>query len=79
MVMQFPSMGNLQGALPNMSTPRILLRTSSMGRNSSGLMTTQSPSYASAVPTQSPPFVSAMSSGKFPFIYIPFLLTTCVA
>ncbi|XP_077209987.1 NSP (nuclear shuttle protein)-interacting GTPase isoform X2 [Tasmannia lanceolata] len=45
----FPSMGSLQGALPNMGVPPPLLRSSSFGTPSPRWVHPHTPSYASAV------------------------------
>ncbi|KAF8407018.1 hypothetical protein HHK36_006140 [Tetracentron sinense] len=63
----FPSMASLQGALPNMSAPASLLRTSSLGTPSPRWMPPQSPSYASVVPPhQSPSYTPAMPLHQSP-------------
>lgn len=55
----FPSMGSLQGALPNMPSSG-LLRTSSLGTPSPAGMPPQSLPFASAMPSQALPYASAM-------------------
>ncbi|KAJ0029974.1 hypothetical protein Pint_13136 [Pistacia integerrima] len=70
----FPSMVSLQGALPNMSHPSGLLRTSSLGTPSPAwmpppqssphplAMPSQTPTYGSAMPSHIPTYASAMPS-----------------
>lgn len=64
-VSPFPSMENLRGGLTNVSAPGALLPTSSIDAYSSGFMTSQSPSFASAMPLQSSSFALATSSGAY--------------
>ncbi|GMI83953.1 hypothetical protein HRI_002064600 [Hibiscus trionum] len=54
------SMASLQGALPNVSPPSGLLRTSSLGTPSSAWTPPQSLPYTSGMPSQSPPYASAL-------------------
>ncbi|KAJ0091183.1 hypothetical protein Patl1_13204 [Pistacia atlantica] len=70
----FPSMVSLQGALPNMSHPSGLLRTSSLGTPSPAwmpspqssphplAMPSQTPTYGAAMPSHIPTYASAMPS-----------------
>ncbi|PSS15610.1 ADP-ribosylation factor GTPase-activating protein AGD14 [Actinidia chinensis var. chinensis] len=60
----FPSMAPLQGALPNMSAPAGLLRTSSLGTPTPTWMPFQS-NYPLAMPPQAPSFASAMPPGAY--------------
>ncbi|XP_057506172.1 probable ADP-ribosylation factor GTPase-activating protein AGD14 isoform X2 [Actinidia eriantha] len=60
----FPSMASLQGALPNMSAPAGLLRTSSLGTPTPTWMPSQS-NYPLAMPPQAPSFASAMPPGAY--------------
>ncbi|GFY98272.1 NSP (nuclear shuttle protein)-interacting GTPase [Actinidia rufa] len=60
----FPSMASLQGALPNMSAPAGLLRTSSLGTPTPTWMPSQS-NYPLAMPPQAPSFASAMLPGAY--------------
>ncbi|KAF2304516.1 hypothetical protein GH714_032873 [Hevea brasiliensis] len=52
---------NAAAALTNVSVPRNLLPSTSIDKNSLGLMATQAPSYASAMPLQSSSFASPTS------------------
>ncbi|XP_044471902.1 probable ADP-ribosylation factor GTPase-activating protein AGD14 isoform X2 [Mangifera indica] len=69
----FPSMASLQGALPNVSHPSGLLRTSSLGTPSHAWMPPQSSPYPLAMPSQTPtygsvmPYASALPSQTPPY------------
>ncbi|GAV92235.1 ArfGap domain-containing protein, partial [Cephalotus follicularis] len=61
----FPFMASLQGVLPNMSVPTVLLSAPSFDTQSSGFMTPQLASYAFAPHSQSPSFTSAPPTGPY--------------
>ncbi|KAL6974365.1 hypothetical protein U1Q18_028547 [Sarracenia purpurea var. burkii] len=60
----FPSMASLQGALPNVTAPSGLLRTSSLGTPSPTWMSSHS-SYLPAMIPQTPSFASAMPPSAY--------------
>ncbi|KAA8541832.1 hypothetical protein F0562_022984 [Nyssa sinensis] len=74
----FPSMGSLQGALPNMSTPTGLLRTYSLGTPPAQWGPPHTPSYTSVMPplplsnaSAMRPLPSSYSSGAYMGQQIP--------
>lgn len=60
LVMQFPSMASLQGALPNVAGPAGLMRTSSLDTPSPTWMQSQS-SHLPGMPPLAPSFAPTMS------------------
>ncbi|GLT51685.1 hypothetical protein SLA2020_250780 [Shorea laevis] len=72
----FPSMGSLQGALPNMPSMSVLLHTSSLGTPPTWMPPPQSLPSSSAAPSQAQPYGSALPPRTYTGPQVPSSMKT---